>query len=366
MFIKKFTKAPRIKPKIIQKRSYKFFNVENFLNDVLSSNVNGAITACDDLEEAAKMFQSIFGEIVDKHAPVKKFQVRKNYLPFLSEETKLLMKDKQALKEASMMSGDKVLMSEAKRLGKEIKKNIKKDEKMYYNTKFNENVDIKTAWSTANEILGTNKNLAPTGIKTTNAKGEEEFVTNPRKLAGMFNDFFKNKVQKLRATTNQPPKISPTVRLKSWLQKAGIKPPPFQFKEIDKKSFRGIMKKIKGKRVHGVDWIDSFSIKIASPLIEDCLIHIVNLSIRKSKFATRWKPQLIFPFHKKKEKDKLENFRPVSHLVQIGKIVEYAAYFQIVEHFTKHNLFHPNHHGSLANHSTATAITQLHDLCLIA
>ena len=182
----------------------------------------------------------------------------------------------------------------------------------------------------------------------------------------MFNNFFKNKVQKLRATTNQPPKIPPKDRLKSWLLKEGIRPPPFQFKEIDKKSFRGIMKRIKGKRVHGVDWIDSFSIKIASPLIEDCLIHIVNLPIRKSTFASRWKPQLIFPFHKKKEKDKLENFRPVSHLVQIGKIVEYAAYFQIVEHFTEHNLFHPNHHGSLANHSTATAITQLHDLCLSA
>ena len=132
VFIKKFTKAARIKPKIIQKRSYKFFNIENFLNDVLSSNLNGMITACDDLEEAASMFESIFGEIVDKHAPVKKIQVRKNYLPFLSEETKLLMKDKRALKEASMISGDKILMSEAKRLGKEIKKNIMKLSSHWY------------------------------------------------------------------------------------------------------------------------------------------------------------------------------------------------------------------------------------------
>ena len=126
------------------------------------------------------------------------------------------------------------------------------------------------------------------------------------------------------------------------------------------------MKKIKVGRVHGVDWIDSYSLKIASPLIEDCLIHIVNLSIRKSRFSSKWKPQLIFPFHKKKEKDRLENYRPVSHLFQVGIIVEYAAYFQIVYHFTRHSLFHPNHHGSLADHSTATAIIQLYDLCLNA
>ena len=38
----------------------------------------------------------------------------------------------------------------------------------------------------------------------------------------------------------------------------------------------------------------------------------------------------------------------------------------VIEHFTKHNLFHPNHHGSLAGHSTATAVIQLFDLWLVA
>ena len=126
------------------------------------------------------------------------------------------------------------------------------------------------------------------------------------------------------------------------------------------------MKRMKPKRVHGVDWIDSYSLKVASPLIEDALIHLVNLSIVGGTFSTRWKPQLIFPLHKKNEKDIVGNYRPVSHLVQVGKMVEYAVYFQIVDHFIKNNLFHPNHHGSLAHHSTATAITQLFDMCLEA
>ena len=120
---------------------------------------------------------------------------------------------------------------------------------------------------------------------------------------------------------------------------------------------------MKAKRTHRTDWIDSSRSKSAGPLIEDSLIHLINLSFRESRFASRWKPQMIFPHHKKKAKDLLENYRPVSHLVQVGKMVEYAAYFQIVEHFTKHNLFHPNHHGSLANHSTSTAIIQLFHIC---
>ena len=80
--------------------------------------------------------------------------------------------------------------------------------------------------------------------------------------------------------------------------------------------FRLIMKRMKGKRVHGVDWIDAYSPKIAGPLLEDSLIHLINLSIKQSSFATIWKPQLIHPCHKKKAKDVIENYRPVSHLVQ--------------------------------------------------
>ena len=112
--------------------------------------------------------------------------------------------------------------------------------------------------------------------------------------------------------------------------------------------------------------IDAYSLKIAIPLIEDCLMHLINLSIETGQFSSRWKTQLIFPFHKKKEKDRVENFRPVSHLVQIGMMVEYAVYFQIVDHFTTNNLFHENPHGSLANHSTSTAVIQLFDVWLEA
>ena len=62
----------------------------------------------------------------------------------------------------------------------------------------------------------------------------------------------------------------------------------------------------------------------------------------------------------------MENYRPVSHLVEVGKLVEYIAGEQILEHFTKNNLFFPNHHGSLANHSTATVPIQLTDIWLEA
>ena len=123
---------------------------------------------------------------------------------------------------------------------------------------------------------------------------------------------------------------------------------------------------MKGGRSSGVDNIDSYTLKLAAPLIEEALEHLINLSIKSGTFASFWKPQLIFPQHKKSEKDVIENYRPVSHLVEVGKLVETEVYDQLIEHFISNDLFHSNHHGGLPNHSTAKPLIQLHDMFLQA
>ena len=46
--------------------------------------------------------------------------------------------------------------------------------------------------------------------------------------------------------------------------------------------------------------------------------------------------------------------------------MEYIIGEQILEHFITNDLLHPNHHGSLKNHSTATALIQLTDMWMAA
>ena len=123
--------------------------------------------------------------------------MRKHYLPFLSDETKLLIEDKKAVSEEFVKSGNINLRKESNRLGKDIKKKIKVDEKQYFENIFGGGFESKNAWSMAKEIIGMNKNLSPTAIKLMNAKGEIELVRSPKKLAEAFNRFFMEKVRKL-------------------------------------------------------------------------------------------------------------------------------------------------------------------------
>ena len=61
--------------------------------DLKNSNIND-VSQIANIDEAAELFQKIFTSVLDKHAPVKVIQIRKNYIPYLSKETKLLMKER--------------------------------------------------------------------------------------------------------------------------------------------------------------------------------------------------------------------------------------------------------------------------------
>ena len=126
------------------------------------------------------------------------------------------------------------------------------------------------------------------------------------------------------------------------------------------------MKALKSSRSHGRDFIDSSSLKLAFPIIELAVLHLVNLSISSNTFADTWKIQLVLPLHKKNDKLDGSNYRPVSHIIEVGKIIEKVVHEQVYEHFDTNKLFHKNHHGFLGNHSTATALLQLYDMWLMA
>lgn len=126
------------------------------------------------------------------------------------------------------------------------------------------------------------------------------------------------------------------------------------------------MKKIKSKKGHGFDYMDSYSLKLAFPHIEDVLLHLVNLSIKNGEYASIWKIQLVKSLHKKDDPLEAKNYRPVSHIIEVGNIVEYVIHDQVYNHFISNNLFHENHHGFLGQHSTATALIQLYDTWLKA
>ena len=176
------------------------------------------------------------------------------------------------------------------------------------------------------------------------------------------NDAFSNKVSKLCEKVTDKVIMCPLDRLRMFLDKKPTLEHQFELKPITKLELRQILKRRKGNKSSGIDFIDGYSIKLAAPLIEDILLHLVNLSIENTLYPSSWKYTKVIPQFKKGERLIGDNWRPVSNIVFVSKLVEAAIYKQVEEYFVDNSLWHPNHHGFKAHHSTSTAISQIYDL----
>ena len=101
---------------------------------------------------------------------------------------------------------------------------------------------------------------------------------------------------------NDTPDVDPRERLNNFLQKREEEITEFNLKKISKLDLRKLLKKRKGNRSSGIDYVDGYSIKLAAPLIEDILIHLVNLTIEESEYPKLWKINKVSPQFKKGDK----------------------------------------------------------------
>ena len=185
----KYSKEVKLKPQTIKKRSYKNFNLGHFLSDIRDSDIVKDVVASSDIEEASKKFEDLFGSILDKHAPTKVFQIRKNYVPYLSNEAKLLMEERDALKTVGTKTNDPVLLQEFKQKRNEAKKKVAEDSSDYIEKEFEESRSISKVWKSVYNILGMNSNKSPTQL---NVNGN--LINSPKAMAVEFNQVFVDKV----------------------------------------------------------------------------------------------------------------------------------------------------------------------------
>ena len=91
----RFTKSFKHLPRYVKKRTFKCFNEEEFRNSLIESGLDEVLN-CTDVNLAAEILTTKLSEILDIMAPVKKFQTRTNYAPWMSKETKLLKEKKRS------------------------------------------------------------------------------------------------------------------------------------------------------------------------------------------------------------------------------------------------------------------------------
>ena len=96
-------------------------------------------------------------------------------------------------------------------------------------------------------------------------------------------------------------------------------------------------------------------------MIADCVKHLLNLSIETGAVPSEWKQAKVVPLFKSGSKDDLDNYRPISILPILSKILEKAVFHQLHSYLSENSLLSPYQSGFRENHSTQMAVTFLTD-----
>ena len=109
----------------------------------------------------------------------------------------------------------------------------------------------------------------------------------------------------------------------------------------------------------GLDIIDMDHklLRLSSPIISPIITHIFNLSLAQGMLPTDWKIAKVTPIFKGKGSNfDPSNYRPISVIPILAKILEKCVKSQLVHYFTSNDFLCKEQFAFLKNHSTATAL----------
>ena len=104
-------------------------------------------------------------------------------------------------------------------------------------------------------------------------------------------------------------------------------------------------------------------LQIAAEIIAEPLTHIFNLTIESGKIPKIWKAAFVVPLLKGGDPANPNNYRPISKLSVLGKILEGLISNQLKEFLSKNGILNDLQSGFRKKHGTVTAtIKVLNDI----
>ena len=237
-------------------------------------------------------------------------------------------------------------------LRNKVSATLKLSEENYSRSSLEENSgDSGSFWRSVKKILPDAKlKSIPTCIKA-----EVKIITDKQSISELFNSFFTSVVNKLFESFRYARPVFKSTTEELFTKKH------FEFTAVGKPFVLKQLKCLKLKNATGIDGLPARLFKDSAVVIADRVTHLVNLSIKSGKVPSEWKQAKVVPLFKSGNKDDLDNYRPISILPILSKILEKAVFHKLHTYRSKNSLLSPYQSGFRASHSTQLAITFLID-----
>ena len=105
------------------------------------------------------------------------------------------------------------------------------------------------------------------------------------------------------------------------------------------------LKTFKASNATGLDKINIKLLKDEAEVIAPSIVKLINRSIQSHIFPCSWKCSKIIPLFKSGDKANPSNYRPISVLPVLIKLMEKAVYTQLYDYLTENNILNDNQIG---------------------
>ena len=237
---------------------------------------------------------------------------------------------------------------------------LKKAERMYYRNKMDKyKGNIKETWSVLNSMLGRNIRkstlcdyIVKEGVKINNASA----------IANEFNDFYINVGPKLADKIDNS---NVTGSFLDYLVDINSSDSMYVH-PTSENEIANIVAKFSNKTSTDCYGMSMKLVKNIIGGIIKPITYICNLSMKFGVFPNELKVAKVIPIFKAGDIHDVSNYRPVSILPQLSKIIEKLFEKRLRQYINMHNYFFSGQYGFRTSHSTSLALNEMIDMIVNA
>ena len=331
---------PRFRPprRVVRSRCLRRVDQAAFNRDLLNANWNQVFSA-PSVTVMWDRFLLTFIPIVNQHAPVRTVRIRNARAPAVTCETKELMSRRRG----ALTTGGHG-SAEYRELNRAVRSAIRRDTCDDVRRRIREE-GRGGMWKAIRSTVNSGKSDRKIPSATPDQLNEFFVSVGPR-VAG--------EVRDMGQTCDVPCRLP---RVGS----CGFKLAPLTLSEL-----RAIVYGMNSSAACGEDGVNIHLVRLSFEAVGTVLLHLINSSISLSEVPDSWKHSLVFPIHKSGDPSDSSNFRPISIVPVIAKIVERAVHQQLYSYLSMNHLLSPIQHCFRPRHSTETALITISDHILSA
>ena len=239
-----------------------------------------------------------------------------------------------------------------KKYNTELKRTKRAAMKLHYNSKCKDHKDnTKKLWQTINHVIrkSNNKTDVIDSLKIDNIQ-----VTNGSLIVNKFAKYYSNVGKNLAQGMPKPKRT-----IESYLKEVQNNQKSIFLTPVTNLEVKKIINNLLPKHSSGLDNINNKILKEIGELLIDPLSTIFNNSLCKGVFPRAMKKSKVVPLYKSKDRDLTTNYRPISLLLTLSKILEKLMYSRVYNFLCTTNQLYISQYGFRKQHSCEHAVGEL-------